>query len=154
MDIYTDALLDHIDTILDAGVTDFTFGQWLMSPGFGGLAAVAAASIAFFGVSRNVKVQREANRKQQWWERAKWALDLTLNDDSTTRTVGFEVLDALASSEWAREHEYDVIEAAVGPTLEAYEEQARADEGTDTGVGTSGQAHLEPPSDGSGEGEH
>lgn len=135
-------------------MTDFTFGQWLMSPGFGGLAAVLAATIAFLGVSRNVKVQREANRKQQWWERARWALDLTLNDDSTTRTVGFEVLDALAGSEWAREHEYDVIEAAIGPTLDAYEEQDSTDEGADTGASTASQAHLESPADNSGEGEH
>ena len=83
-------------------MSDFSLGQWLMSPGFGGLAVVVAAVVAFWGVSRTVKVQRDANRKQQWWERARWALDLTLYDDSTTRAVGFEVLAALAGSEMIR----------------------------------------------------
>ena len=135
-------------------MSDFSLGQWLMSPGFGGLAVVVAAVVAFWGVSRTVKVQRDANRKQQWWERARWALDLTLYDDSTTRAVGFEVLAALAGSEWASEHEAEVIDAAVGPTLQAYEEQREDDQASDTGVSDPNQAHLEPLVDRSREEEH
>jgi hypothetical protein len=93
-----------------------------MSPGFGGLAAVIAAAVTFVGVARTVKTQRESNRKQQWWERARWGLDLTLSEDGTSRTVGLEVLDALGRSEYATEHEVEVIRAAVLPTLDAYEE--------------------------------
>lgn len=128
------------------------FGDWLMSPGFGGAAAVLAAVIAFAGVSRNLKAQRNANRKQQWWERARWALDLTLDDDSSTRAVGFEVLDALARSEYADEHEAEVIDAAVSATLAAYAEQDdEQDEDepphdeSNAGATDSGQAHLESP---------
>ena len=110
--------------------------------------------VAFWGVSRTVKVQRDANRKQQWWERARWALDLTLYDESTTRAVGFEVLAALAGSEWASEHEAEVIDAAVGPTLQAYEEQREDDQASDTGVSGPNQAHLEPLVDRSCEEEH
>lgn len=86
-------------TMLGAG---FGWDEWLMSPGFGGTAAVVAALVAFFGVSRTVSVQREANRKQQWRERARWALDLTLAEDTTTRAIGLEVLDALSRSEYVR----------------------------------------------------
>jgi hypothetical protein len=50
--------------------------------------------------------------------RAQWALDLTLSDDTAIRTVGFEVLEALANSEWADEHEADVIAAATERALD------------------------------------
>lgn len=94
-----------------------TRGAWLTSSGFGGTAAVLAACIAFLGDSRSVRGQRETARKQQWWDRARWALDLPLSDDSLRREVGIGVLDALGSSEFAREHEVDLVEAAIRPTL-------------------------------------
>lgn len=104
-------------------MTDFwkwIFEVWVPSPGFGGVAAVVAAAIAYAGVRRSVQAQREASRKQQWWDRAHWALDLTLSDDSTGRAIGIEVLDALGRSEFASEHEFDLVEAATAPSLEAY----------------------------------
>ena len=84
--------------------------QWVRSPGFGGLAAVAAATIAYRAASRAAagarlnatedRRQRDsAERKSQWWKRAEWALDLTLEEDTRTRQIGYEVLDALARSE-------------------------------------------------------
>ncbi|KQY61435.1 hypothetical protein [Nocardioides sp. Root140] len=125
-------------------------GHWLTSPGFGGLAAVVAASIAYAGVKRSVRSQRDANRKQQWWERARWALDLTLSEDTTTRTIGLEVLDALGRSEYAGEHEYDVVEAAVAPTLEAYADETGRDY-EDDGLGTGDEAHLNTDNDQDGD---
>jgi hypothetical protein len=122
-------------------VQDFSFAQWLMSPGFGGTAAVMAAIIAWAGVSKSVKAQRQVTRKQQWWERARWALDLTLDDDSTTRAVGFEVLGALAQSEWATEHEADVIDAAIAATLDGYD---ATDPNDTTGNPDTTPAHLSP----------
>ncbi len=117
-----------------------SLGGWLSSPGFGGAAAVAAASIAYAGVVRSVRSQREATRRQQWWERARWALDLTLSDDSTTRTIGLEVLDALGSSEFATEHEFDLVDAATAPTLEAYASSAAPR--ADRGAADADEAHL------------
>ncbi|WP_157943939.1 hypothetical protein [Blastococcus atacamensis] len=110
-------------------------GAWVQSPGFGGVAAVIAAIIAFKAATRAAtaarttaaqdRLQRErAERKAQWWLRAQWALDLTLSSDSETRTVGFRVLEALADSEWAEEHEGDIIAAATERALI---------EGSDTG---------------------
>lgn len=102
--------------------------DWLRSPGFGGLAAVVAATIAYRAASRAAAVSRasatadrqqrdRSERKSQWWKRAEWALDLTLDDDTRARQVGYEVLDALARSEWADEHENDVIAAATTHSL-------------------------------------
>lgn len=99
---------------------------WAMSPGFGGLAALAAAAVAYRGAVRSIRNQRASTRKEQWWDRARWALDLTLSESGEERAVGFAVLEALASSEWAEEHETDVIAAATEPTLEAYEDQGES----------------------------
>lgn len=49
-----------------------TWGQWLTSSGFGGTAAVLAAVIAFVGVRRTSRVQRDNARKDQWWDRLEW----------------------------------------------------------------------------------
>jgi hypothetical protein len=86
--------------------------EWLLSPGFGGAAAVLAAVIAFLAARRQAEVNRVAGRKEQWWKRAEWALNLTLSDKSENRIVGLDTLDALSRSEWAAEHEGDVIAAA------------------------------------------
>ena len=102
--------------------------DWAQSAGFGGTAAVVAAVIAFKAATRVAsaarttasedRAQRErAERKAQWWQRAQWALDLTLSSDTETRTVGFKVLEALADSEWAEEHEADIIAAATERVL-------------------------------------
>lgn len=102
---------------LGTHLVHLNWGTWLTSSGFGGTAAVVAACIAFLAASRSVRGQRETARKQQWWDRARWALDLTLSEESLRREVGIGVLDALGSSEFADEHEVDLVEAAIRPTL-------------------------------------
>lgn len=95
--------------------------DWSRSAGFGGVAAIAAATIAYRAARQNARRQEKADRKAQWWARAQWALDLTLSDDPHAQEVGFGMLDALANSEWADEHEGDVIAAATETALDAEE---------------------------------
>lgn len=90
---------------------------WSRSAGFAGTAAIVAATIAYLAARQNANRQERADRKAQWWARAQWALDLTLSDDEHARTVGFTMLDALASSEWAGEHEADIIAAITDEAL-------------------------------------
>jgi hypothetical protein len=105
-----------------AATSEDSFGGWLLgwieTTGFAGAAAVLAAVIAFSAAWHQANVQRQAQRKEQWWKRAEWALNLTLSDDTETRTVGFQTLTALSESEWAAEHEGDVIAAATDRTLD------------------------------------
>lgn len=95
-----------------AGWWDSWFWTFAQSSGFGGVAAVVAAGIAYAAVRRQTVHARDAQRKEQWWKRAEWALNHTMSDDVDKRTVGYQVLTALAESEWANEHEGDVIAAA------------------------------------------
>lgn len=75
-----------------------TWSQWLTSAGFGGTAAVLAAGIAFIGVRRTSRVQRDNARKDQWWDRLKWAVDLILAGDEAKANVGLSALDAIAKT--------------------------------------------------------
>lgn len=59
-----------------------------------------------------------------------------------TRLIGLEVLDALWTSEYADEHEFDVVDAAVAPTLDNYaDREGHAFEDED-GPNPSDEAHL------------
>lgn len=95
------------------------FGGWLNSAGFGGAAAIVAASIAFGAARASSRRQERADRKSQWWARAEWALDATLHPSATVKRVGYDMLTALGTSEWAGEHESDVIAAATRRPLDA-----------------------------------
>jgi hypothetical protein len=61
-----------------------------------------------------VRQRREADRRDQWWKRAQWALDLVMSpsESQSRAAVGFAVLERLASSELARREELLVLEAA------------------------------------------
>jgi len=113
---------------------------WIRSPGFGGVAALVAAVIAYRAARRAAVVQKSnadgdrtqrerSERKNQWWQRAQWALDLTLSEDTEARTVGFKVLRALAESEWADEHEADIVAAATDRALETQGSPPRSPRG-------------------------
>lgn len=60
---------------------DWNWGAWLMSPGFGGAAAVLAASLAFIAATRNRRSEERRAREARWWEQARWASDLLMKGD-------------------------------------------------------------------------
>jgi hypothetical protein len=58
-------------------------------------------------------VQRSrADRRDPWWKRAQWALDLAPAEDTSRRRVGLAVLVHLAKSRLARTDETEMIAAA------------------------------------------
>jgi hypothetical protein len=81
------------------------------------VAAVIGGATAL-AIARHDRRQRErAERKNQWWARARWALDLLVDDDGRKRLVGYRVLSALASSEWSGVHETSLVESAVNDAM-------------------------------------
>ena len=116
-----------------SGAPDTWWSDWLRSPGFAGVAAVSAAVIAYVAATLTSRSQREqaeqdraervrSERKSQWWSRAQWALDLMKEQESATREMGLRFLGALAKSEWADQHEGDIVAAASGEALAAERE--------------------------------
>lgn len=105
------------------------WSTFLTSAGFGGAAAVAAALIAFAAAAygaRSTRRQAEEDRRQlerqrrkeQWWLRAEWALTEVARGGSSA-VIGLGVLEALGRSEWADQHEADIIAAATEFALTA-----------------------------------
>lgn len=73
----------------------FTLGAWLLSPGFGGAAAVVAASVAFYGTRLNRRSAERRAREGRWWDQARWATDLLLKDDDDAVGMGIAALEHL-----------------------------------------------------------
>ncbi len=84
------------------------------------LAAAALAPLATFGVVLVAFLayrQRDrADRRDQWWKRAQWAIDAALNDaDPQRRLAGLKVLVQLIGSDLATAEDADLMSAiAVG----------------------------------------
>lgn len=98
-----------------------TWGEWLTSAGFGGTAAVVAALLALVGARRSAAVQRENARKDQWWDRLKWAVDLILSGDEPSANVGLAALAAITQAQGFDADELDFIERINSLFLEADE---------------------------------
>lgn len=109
-------------------VLDHRLGrEFLTSAGFGGLMAVAAAVVALMAARHTAATAKDqaeqdrkqryaAQRKEQWWARAEWAMNQVAAGNND---IGYLVLEALAESEWAEVHESDVVAAATMKALEA-----------------------------------
>jgi hypothetical protein len=84
------------------------------------LAAAALAPLATFGVVLVAFLayrQRDrADRRDQWWKRAQWAIEAALNDaDPQRRLAGLKVLVQLIGSDLATAEDADLMSAiAVG----------------------------------------
>lgn len=79
---------------------------------FGPIATALAALVALIiGVGTIVQRHR-ADRRDQWWKRAQWAFELTLDEDSGRQLVGMRALTYLAASKLAGRDEAKFLEAA------------------------------------------
>ena len=82
------------------------------------LATLAVASVALFVGLRTIRQRDLADRREQWWERFRWASELTLGQDQQSRVLGLEVLDLLSTSKLAGPEELEVLEAGLTAALE------------------------------------
>ncbi|WP_461188327.1 hypothetical protein [Arthrobacter sp. Z4-13] len=94
---------------------DIVQGIWA-----GMLGAASLAPLATFGVVLvaylTYRQRSRADRRDQWWKRAQWAIDSALNDaDPQRRLAGLKVLVQLIGSDLATEEDADLMSAlAVG----------------------------------------
>ncbi|MDN5805459.1 MAG: hypothetical protein L0H26_12875 [Microlunatus sp.] len=87
------------------------------SSGFGGLAAVVAAAIAYLAATKGARAQSERADEDRWWDQAKWATERLAGDDS-------EVALGIATFQFLVEHAPDsqaaaFVTSAVLPVLGA-----------------------------------
>lgn len=108
------------------------------------LATLVVATVALFVGLRTVRQRDRADRREQWWERARWATDLTLADDDHRRELGFDVLALLARSRLAAEEELDLLDVAL--THELGRRPDLLDDGWQPG--DTGRPDEDPPAGG------
>ncbi|QIS40519.1 hypothetical protein GW571_15075 (plasmid) [Clavibacter capsici] len=69
--------------------------QFWSGPPVAGLFAVAAAAVAFYPALRSTRIARENAAREQWWNRAEWALGLASSSNRDDRQVANDALAAL-----------------------------------------------------------
>ena len=88
------------------------------------LAAVIAAWIAW----RTLAQRRQADRRDQWWKRTQWAIDLAMDRDFSRAIVGLVALKHLAASDLCTDEDYELLDKMGGAKIDALtlsEESAR-----------------------------
>jgi hypothetical protein len=88
------------------------------------LAAIIAAWIAW----RTLAQRREADRRDQWWQRTQWAIDLAMDRDFSRAVVGLVALKHLAASDLCTDEDYELLDKIGGAKIDALtlsEESAR-----------------------------
>ena len=86
---------------------------WLGTLSLLGPVATGAAALVALAVGIATIRQRDrADRREQWWRRAEWALGLTLSGDEEAVRRGYAVLDHLVRSDLATDDERGLLRAA------------------------------------------
>ena len=73
---------------------DFWFAFWTGAP-MAGILAILAALIAFAPAYRSTRIAQENGAREQWWNRAQWALEMAASTKQPDREVANEALLAL-----------------------------------------------------------
>lgn len=95
------------------------------SPAAGGVFALVGAFIAYCAAYRASSVHRRTAKREEWWARAQWALDLARSDIDSDRIIGLEALAGLTPE--ATEAEFRMILAvteAVAPEHETVDSES------------------------------
>lgn len=107
----------------------------------GPLATLVVASVALFVGLRTVRQRDRADRRDQWWKRAQWVIDLTLDDDPHRRELGYNAMLLLFDSRLAGPEELELLEVAL--SAELLRRPDLLDDGWD--IGEDGDRHAERP---------
>lgn len=86
--------------------------------------ATATAAVIALVVGVVTVVQRgRADRRAEWWRRAQWALDLSIDEDPRRARVGVAVATYLAESPLAGPDEAAMLRAAALPDVDSPQQQ-------------------------------
>ena len=75
------------------------------------VATVASALLVLAAALLTVRQRDRADRKDQWWKRTQWALDLVLTGDEHARVLGMSVLQQQVESTLADEEDLELLAA-------------------------------------------
>jgi hypothetical protein len=118
--------------------------EFWTSPAAGGVFALIGAFIAFGAANRAASVHRRSAARQEWWDRAQWALDLARADKHSDRLIGLEALEGLKDD--ATEAEFLMILAvteAVAPQGAAVDTEAQPQDNENVMTGGDGDGQSQ-----------
>jgi len=69
--------------------------EFWTGPPAAGIFALLGAGVAYMAARVAARAARKAALRQEWWDRASWALDLARSDDGASRVIGLRALEAL-----------------------------------------------------------
>jgi len=75
-------------TASQIGFFDAGFGRFLISPGFGGAAALLGGLLAYLAARQKAGEEREDLRQKRWWETLTWVYDRATSEREEARLSG------------------------------------------------------------------
>ena len=81
--------------------------DFLTGPPAAGLFALVGAGVAYAAARVAARTARRGAERQEWWNRAEWALNLARSDKQVDRLIGLRALEALTDE--ATQTEYALI---------------------------------------------
>ncbi len=81
------------------------------------IATLVVGSVALFVGLCTIRQRDLADRRDQWWKRFAWAIELTVGDDLAAKDLGLDVLDLLGRSALAGREELEILEAGLTAAL-------------------------------------
>ncbi|CAQ01084.1 hypothetical protein B5P19_00065 [Clavibacter sepedonicus] len=92
--------------LLARGVVDESFVRdFWTGPPAAGIFALIGAGLAYGAATVAARVSRRSAERQEWWDRAKWALDLVMSSDEADREVGLAAIEVLVAEATTTEAE-------------------------------------------------
>lgn len=97
-----------------------TAPEWLQYvAAFAPLSTLLAAVIAGWIAWRTLTQRREADRRDQWWQRTQWAIGLAMEPDFSRAVVGLIALKHLAGSDLCTAEDYEMLDKIGGAKIDA-----------------------------------
>lgn len=104
--------------------------EFWTGPPAAGLFALGGAGVAYGAAWLGTRASRKTAKRQEWWDRAEWALGLAMSDKDVDRIVGLEALKSLSSE--ATETEFKLILAVIEAVSGEGPEKTEANGNVDT----------------------
>lgn len=94
--------------------------EWLQYvAAFAPLSTLLAALIAGWIAWRTLTQRREADRRDQWWQRTQWAIGLAMDPDFSRAVVGLIALKHIAASDLCTAEDYEMLDKIGGAKIDA-----------------------------------
>jgi hypothetical protein len=94
----------------------------------GPIATATAAIVALVVGTITIHQRTWADRREHWWKRAQWSLELVMSNDPLEQRVGVNALNYLSKSELTKQDEALMLSAAIDAFMEEKDSEIGGDD--------------------------